>query len=348
MPTNYIGILMAQAGYYLLDMKDLQKFLDVTASKMTVYAPVKSGKGFNFSRLEGGRKIDLKGYTNTEFPPRGILMPEGETLLKYGGHAIREVFDDGKRVIFGIRPCDVHAITVLDKVMMGHGDIEEHYEAKRKNTLIVALKCIEAGENCFCESMGTHELTEDFDLLFTEAGSEYHVEVGSPEGAKLVKAAGKIFTRTPEKSANATPGCKKKIDTDGLNDMMKRAAKSRIWEDVARRCLSCASCTAVCPTCFCFSLKHEPDIADLKKGEIKREMDYCMLLRFSRVAGDFVFRQHRAERLKQFFYHKLVYGFENEGRMHCVGCGRCITECMAGIDITDEVARVRQKYGKAK
>ncbi len=339
---------MAQYRSYFIAKKDLQGFINFLAARMAVYAPVKSGKGYNFSKLEKGQVLSLDGYANTEFPPKGILMPEGETLVKYGGNTICGVFDEGKRAIFGIRPCDVHAVTVLDKVMMGHGDIEEHYEARRKNTLIMALRCTEAGENCFCESMGTSDSTEGFDLLLTEAGNKYHVETGSPEGEKLVKSAGRIFRETTEKSVKAKLNCRKKIDTGDLQEIMKRAAKSRIWEETAERCLSCASCTAVCPTCFCFSLKHEAVIEDLSRGKVSREMDYCMLLRFSRVAGGYVFRQHRADRLKQFFYHKLVYGFENEGKMHCVGCGRCITECMAKIDITEEAAKVRKRYGKGK
>lgn len=337
---------MAVDAYYFMEKKDFQKFVDILTARMAVYAPVKSGKDYNFSRLEKGQKIDLSGYENTEFPPKSILIPEGETLVKYDGNTICEVYDDEKKIIFGIRPCDVHAVMVLDKVMIGHGDIEMHYEERRKNTLIVALQCTEASENCFCESMDTYKLTEGFDLLFTEKGTKYHVEAGSPEGRKLIEAGGKLFCETTEKSVIAKPGCKKKLDTANLPDIMKRAAKSRIWHDVAERCLSCASCTFACPTCFCFNLKHEPDIADLRKGKVIREMDYCMLLRFSRVAGNYVFRQHRTERVKQFFYHKLVYGLENEGKQHCVGCGRCITECMAKIDITEEVAKVREKYDK--
>ena len=337
---------MVRQSYYLLEKKDLQKFIDSLGPKMDVYAPVKSNGRFNFSKLEKKQELDLTGYSNTEFPPRQILMPEGETLVEYGGKTICEVFDERKKVLFGARPCDVHGIIVLDKVMMGHGDMEMHYVERRNNMLIIAMNCTEAGENCFCESMETHELTGGFDVLLTDLGDKYHVETGTPEGLKLIKDAGKIFTPTLDKTPATKPGCKKSINMDGLPEMMKRAVKSKIWEDVAERCLSCASCTFSCPTCFCFSLKHEPDITDLSKGKIKREMDYCMLLRFSRVAGPFIFRQQRAERVKQFFYHKLVYGMENEGKNHCVGCGRCITECMAKIDITEEAAKVRKSYGR--
>ncbi len=347
--TKYTLVIlgfMSASIYYKLGKKDLQRFLDVVASKMEVFVPVKSGEGFNFLKMEKGQEVDISGYVNTEFPAKGIFMPDGETLVSYGNKSICEVFDDTRRAIFGIRPCDMHAIMVLDKAMLGHGDVEGHYKERRDNTLIIALECSKAGENCFCESMETDELREGFDLLFTENGKEYHVEVGSDKGMELVKAARSFFKKSGKMSATAEVGCKKVIDTLELPAVMKKAASSKIWKDVAERCLSCASCTAACPTCFCFSLKHEPDISDLRKGVVKREMDYCMLLRFSRVAGNVVFRQHRAERLKQFFYHKLVYGLENDGKQHCVGCGRCITECMAKIDITEEVAKVREKYGK--
>ncbi len=313
---------------------------------MTVFAPVRKGREFRFEKLKKKQKLDLNGYINTEFPPKSILMPEGEALVKYRKNTICEVFGDDKKAIFAIRPCDVHAMLLLDKVMMGHGDIEEHYEARRKNLIVIAMNCTEAGENCFCESMETDRLYGGFDLLFTENGNSYHVEAGSEEGRKIIDGSANLFRKSSGMSAKTKPGCTKKIDTAGLPELMKKAAKSSIWEDTAKRCLSCASCTFVCPTCYCFSLKHEPDVTDLKNGEVKREMDYCMLLRFSKVAGDYVFRQHRAERVKQFFYHKLVYGLENEGKSHCVGCGRCITECMAGIDITEEAAKVRKKYAK--
>jgi len=345
-PINNIGILMAHDSYYLLKKEDVQGFLDALSSKMSVYAPVKSEGQFNFSKLGKKQKIGLEGYINTEFPPKGLLMPEGETLVKYEGSTICEVFSSEKRAIFGIRPCDVHAILVLDRVMLGHGDIEEHYEARRKNTLILAMNCTEAGENCFCGSLGTDTLTEGFDLLFTDEGSHYHVEVGSAEGGRLIKASANLFSATSRKAKRPKLVFKKHIQTEGLEDAMKRAAKSSIWEKTAERCLSCGSCTAACPTCYCFSLPHHVDITKMDRGKITREADYCMLLRFSRVAGNNVFREHRADRLKQFFYHKLVYGKENEGKMHCVGCGRCITECMAHIDITEEAAKVMRKYGK--
>ena len=245
--------------------------------------------------------------------------------------------------VFGIRPCDVHGIVVLDRVMLGHDNVEGHYEKRRNAMLILALRCNEAGENCFCESMGTCDLDDAFDLLFTDEGSHYHVQAGSEEGERLVKAS-RLFEKTGMDTRRKKLKFSKSMNTKDLPEIMNAMKNSAIWKDVADRCLSCASCTFACPTCYCFNMSHEAELGNLKRGKVEREMDYCMLLRYSRVAGGHVFRKERKERVKQFFYHKLAYGKENEGKFHCVGCGRCITECMAKIDITEEVGKIRRAY----
>ncbi len=340
---------MGNAKFYILRKTDLQKFTDSVAKKMTLFAPVRKGRDFGFEKLPPGQAVDLEGYSNTAVPPRGLFLPEGEVLLEYGKGKVSEKMPSGSAAIFGIRPCDVHAIMVLDRVMLGHDYFEAHYKRRRESTLIFALVCNEPGENCFCDSMLTRELVESFDLMFTDQGDHFHVEVGSGKGEKVVEENARIFEPTVDKEAKPGKPCKKKVDISNLSDIMKARMDSKVWEDVAKRCVSCASCTFSCPTCYCFNLVHDADISDLKTGRVRRELDYCMLPRYSRVAGGAVFREPRAERVKQFFYHKLVYGPENEGRFHCVGCGRCITECMAGIDITDEIKKIRDDHaGKSK
>jgi sulfhydrogenase subunit beta (sulfur reductase) len=339
---------MGNSKFYTLKKSDTQKFIESLAGKMKVFAPVKDGPDYNFKRINPGEKVNLDGYSNTEFPPRQIFLPEGETILEFGKGKISEKLPVSKAAIFGIRPCDVHALLVLDRVMLGHDYFESHYKKRRENTLILALVCKEPGENCFCESMGTSSLVEAFDLLFTDQGDHFHVEVGTESGEKIVSQNSKLFSQTVDKAGKPETKCKKIMKTENLPEIMKQMRESKIWEDVAKRCVSCASCTFSCPTCFCFNLIHDTDISNLEKGKVKRELDYCMLLRYSRVAGGVVFREPRVERVKQFFYHKLVYGHENEGLFHCIGCGRCITECMAKIDITEEVKKIRDEYARKK
>ncbi len=196
--------------------------------------------------------------------------------------------------------------------------------------------------------MLTRKLVESFDLLFTDVGNHYHVEPGSGAGREIISAHKAMFEESVHKAARVEVPCKKVMDTANLSDVMKKNKDSKVWEDVAELCVSCASCTFSCPTCYCFNLVHDAGISDKKDVKVRRELDYCMLKRYSRVAGGMVFREPRKERVKQFFYHKLAYGPENEGRFHCVGCGRCITECMAGIDITDVARRIRDGHERGK
>jgi sulfhydrogenase subunit beta (sulfur reductase) len=337
---------MTRGKFYTLKKRDLQKFLDRLGRDFRVFAPVRDGGSWNFRRLESGEKVSLKGYLNTEFPPTRLFLPEMDVLLEYDGGKVSEKSPSSKSVVFGIRPCDTNALVVMDKVMLGHDHAESHYRKRRENTLILAVKCREPCENCFCESMGTDELYGGFDLLFTEHEDDFHVMVGSVEGAGIVAGNERLFIPCNRKARRRKLKMKKRLNTEDLPRIMLKMKDSKVWEDVARRCLSCASCTFSCPTCYCFNLLHEADIGNLKKGRVSREHDYCMLPRFSRVAGGVVFREPRKERVKQFFYHKLAYGKKREGMFHCVGCGRCITECMAGIDITEEVKKIRDEHEK--
>jgi Fe-S oxidoreductase len=337
---------MLNTKFFVLKKTDLGKLLDSLAKGRTVYAPFDEGGSWNFRKMESGEGLDLNGFINSEFPPKHIFMREGEELLEYDKHNVKEKLPDEKAAIFGVRPCDLHALRITDMVMLGNEFVDMHYKKRRDNTLILALNCNEAGENCFCQSMNTCEVEEWYDLLFTDEGNNYIVEAGSKDGNNLIKENNRIFSKTDKKQESPELKFSKEINTENLPRIMEELRESKLWDDVAKRCLSCASCTSVCPTCYCFNMLHDADISDLKKGKILKEHDYCMLLRFTKVAGNVCFRGMRDDRVKQFFYHKLMYGKNRDGKFHCVGCGRCITECMVHIDITEEVRKLREEHGK--
>ncbi|MEE9323249.1 MAG: 4Fe-4S dicluster domain-containing protein [Candidatus Aenigmarchaeota archaeon] len=338
---------MGESKFYVIKKSDFPKFIDSLLGKSKVIVPVRGEGGFNFGGVKSSKELNLSGYMNTEFPPKKFFIPDKEVLMEYekGGKVKRNSAKE-KAILFGIRPCDVHGLIVLDKVMLSE-PVDVFYKNMRDSILVFALNCKEAGENCFCESMGTCE-AEGFDLLFTEQGSEYHVEVGSDKGREIIEKF-RMFKETGKEAEKAKLVFKKKIDTENLPEIMKDRFESKVWEETAnKRCLSCASCTSVCPTCYCFDVSHVNSIEKLGSGKIIREWNYCMLKPFTKVAGEMIFREPRVERVKQFFYHKLVYGKENQGKYHCVGCGRCISECMTSIDITEEVQKIREEYDKRK
>lgn len=339
---------MTEGEYYLLEKSNLEKFLDSLRKKMTLYAPIIKDNDFHFTKVGNGREVNLKDYHNCVYPPKDLFLREGEVILEYNNSKILEKLPKEKSAIFAIRPCDVHALMVLDRVMLGHDHTEPIYKKHRENTLIFALRCNEPCKNSFCESMGTYDITESFDLLFTDNGNFFHIETGSPGGERIIADNKNLFSSTIKKADVKKIESEKKLDTSNLPEIMETMKDSKIWDEIADNCLSCASCTYSCPTCFCFNLVHETEFANKDIGKVVREMDYCMLTRFTRVAGNSVFRQERTERVKQFFYHKLLFGLKNEDKQHCVGCGRCITECMAKIDITEGIKRIRDAYERKK
>lgn len=337
---------MSESKFYLIKKDDLPKFIDSVLKSHKVFAPVREDKDFNFKEVRSGKDIKLGGYVNTELPPKRFLIPDKEVMLEFEkGGKLKLRTEMEKKVIFGIRPCDTHGFMVLDKVMLSD-PIDVHYKTRRDSILLFALNCKEAGENCFCESMETDK-AEGFDLLFTKQGKGYHVEIGSDRGFEIIKKS-RFFRNTEKEAEKAKIVYRKKIKTENLPEIMKDRFESKIWDSVSERCLSCASCTSVCPTCYCFDVSHFNSIENPGSGEVVREWNYCMLKPFTKVAGDMFFRESRTERVKQFFYHKLVYGKENQGKYHCVGCGRCITECMTKIDITEEVEKIREEHEKRR
>ncbi|MCK5022843.1 MAG: 4Fe-4S dicluster domain-containing protein [Candidatus Aenigmarchaeota archaeon] len=336
---------MVKEAFYLIRKSDFPKFIDSLVKKTAFIAPVLKKGEWNYKKIDTARDLNITGFTNTEFPPKKFLIPEGHVIAEYDNGKLKKGKDGSDIILFGMRPCDVHGILVLDKVMLSGEFTDDCYNKKRNSITIFALNCSTAGENCFCDSMETCEVNEGYDLLFTEQGNNYHVQVGSPKGKKFISSA--LFKKTSSKAKKTRLKFKKKLNTENLPEIMKASFESKIWEDTSKKCLSCASCTSICPTCYCFDILHE-NSEEKGKGKIVRDSNYCMLKPFTKVAGNVISRKSRTERLKQFFYHKLVYGKENQGKYHCVGCGRCITECMTKIDITEEVKKIRNEYAKRK
>jgi ferredoxin len=96
----------------------------------------------------------------------------------------------------------------------------------------------------------------------------------------------------------------------------------------------------VCPTCFCSSVT---EVSDLQGDHVERERhwDSCFNLDFSYMNGGLV-RNDVRSRYRQWLTHKLASWIDQFGTSGCVGCGRCITWCPVGIDLTQEVAAIRE------
>jgi len=255
--------------------------------------------------------------------------------------------------LVGVRPCELAAIEVLDRVFLDPAHPDPGYAARRAGAVVVAVECGTPAATCFCASVGTGPGIDDIsraDLVLTElvddAGVRYVAAAGSEVGAELlagvaaplaapsdVEAAGTV-------TATAATRMGRHLDTDGLHELLLGHPEHPHWDDVAGRCLTCANCTMVCPTCFCADVVDRTDLAG-QRAERWRERDSCFGLGFSYVHGGSVRTSARA-RYRHWLTHKLASWVDQFDTLGCVGCGRCITWCPVGIDLTVEVAALRE------
>ncbi len=270
------------------------------------------------------------------------VMPETREVPKYA--------------FVGVRSCELHAIAIQDKVFTGGAYVDPAYQQRRDQLCVVAVNCGHAGGTCFCASTNTGpKVTLDFDLCLTELiDAERHVflvEVGTKRGATILRDvphsdAGPEDIETAERLvANTAAHMGRTMDVAGLHDMLVTNTEHPRWEDVASRCLSCANCTMVCPTCFCSTVEDTTDLAG-ERAERWRRWDSCFTADFSYIYGGSI-RSSVRSRYRQWMTHKLATWVDQFGTLGCVGCGRCITWCPAGIDITEEVRAIRSGQSPA-
>jgi len=264
--------------------------------------------------------------------------------------------------VVGVRGCDLAALAIQDRVFLGGEYVDPSYKARREGLFVVAIDCRRAAATCFCHSMGCGPAAgPGFDLALTEFPDRFACRVGTPRGRAVwerVRAAGaqivpcsaaeaaaaRDVPRALEarmRARKAVPGepAPRSLDTAGIRDLLFDNLEHPRWDDVAARCLSCTNCTAVCPTCFCASVT---EVADLAGDRVDRERHWasCFSLDHSRMHGTSV-RGTTASRYRQWLTHKLAGWIDQFGTSGCTGCGRCITWCPVGIDLTAEVAAIR-------
>jgi ferredoxin len=252
--------------------------------------------------------------------------------------------------LIGVRGCELAAMRVQDRVLLEGAFADPAYRARRSEAFVVAVQCGEPGGTCFCASMGTGPGVEDgFDLALTElpepGGSRFTVSAGSPRGEAVLERLPRREASPEDEAAAAAvvSGAARRmgraVDADGLPELLASALEHPRWEAVAERCLTCGNCTMVCPTCFCSTIEDTTDLTG-RTAERWRRWDSCFHTDFSYIHGGSV-RPSPSSRYRQWLTHKLGTWFEQFGSSGCVGCGRCITWCPVGIDLTEEVAALR-------
>ena len=298
-----------------------------------------------------GYSVGPQSWKQTFFVPRTRVFTARRSPE---GFAVEPEPTPARRVaLIGARSCDLHAIEVQDRTFMRGNYVDADYAARRSNVFVVAVNCGQAGGTCFCASMRTGPRASfGFDLALTELLSDEHrflIEVGSDRGREMLARVEARDASTEEKQraddivATTARSMGRTMDTTDIKELLYRNAEHPRWQDVADRCLACTNCTLVCPTCFCASVEETSDLAG-ESTEHWRRWDSCFTLDHSYLHGGSVRGSIRA-RYRQWLTHKVASWIDQFGTSGCVGCGRCITWCPVGIDITEEVAAIRATDG---
>ncbi len=250
----------------------------------------------------------------------------------------------------GARSCDIRAMEIQDRVFEQGAFIDHAYQDRRKGAFIVAVNCTQAGNTCFCTSMSTGPKADHgFDLALTEldpsGDHRFLVEIGSDRGQSLISRVPNRDAK-PEDLAVADALSEKTaasmgrhMPADQVRDLLLDNLEHARWDDVAERCLTCGNCTMVCPTCFCTQIDEDTHLTDDIASRTKQWAS-CFGLDFSYIHGGSV-RHSARSRYRQWITHKLASWHDQFDESGCVGCGRCITWCPVGIDITQEVGAIQ-------
>lgn len=242
--------------------------------------------------------------------------------------------------VFGVRSCDLAAMRIQDQVFQEKEYVDSYYQARRKALLTVAVNCSDPAATCFCASTGDGPVAESgYDLALTELEDGFLIHADSEMGNKVLaqlsvqKVSDRQHYEAGQQALHARQQ-QRQLHTDHLPERLMNNLDHSRWQQVAERCLSCANCTMVCPTCFCHKETEQPELDSASTAHL-REWDSCFTQGHSYIHGTTV-RQQTAERYRQWLTHKLSTWVQQFGHSGCVGCGRCIAWCPAAIDITEE------------
>jgi ferredoxin len=337
-----------------LDKKDFKPFLQGLIDRFDLYAPVKAAEGVSvYQKIARPEEVNFD-LLNPQKPLKEVFFPQTEVMFCYQKagkkNQVTSTEDvNRERVIFGARPCDIEALSMIEEVYCGKEYTDVYFSNKRKATTIIGMACETPLSTCFCTSTGGSPFVrKGSDILFIDLGDTYLVELLTEKGKGFQKNP--YFKEADAKDLALAEDLEKKalkkmesssnprLPLEGIEKRLDVMVESPIWDRFHEKCIGCNTCTFLCPTCHCFDIADE---ASGNKGQRVRNWDSCLSSLYSLETSGHNPRPTGRERTRQRIMHKLNYFPKLFGKIACVGCGRCILYCPVNFDIRQTIEEIQ-------
>ena len=336
-----------------LKSTDLKSWLAELAQENNVFAPRCEGDAVIFAPFDPEQDLFIK-YAAT-VPPKKTVFPQSERLVDFtytkDPENLSRILIDGKEllpqgttVVFGGRPCDVRGFTMFDRVYLSKEATDIYYKTRRENTSFITLACDSTENTCFCHWVNSSPSDPTgSDVMAVPVEGGLLLKAVSDRGEALLTSS--LLTEGESRAEEADKICQEAADsltvagdlTNAPEKLLEVFDNLEFWETVSAKCLSCGTCTYLCPSCYCFNITDETQ--GLKATRV-RSWDNCMSALFTMEASGHNPRPTKAHRLRNRVGHKFSYYPElHDGVTSCCGCGRCIKSCPAGVDIREIVLK---------
>ncbi|MCY3413998.1 MAG: 4Fe-4S dicluster domain-containing protein [Candidatus Heimdallarchaeota archaeon] len=325
-------------AYYAIEKELVHTIFNICKNIGDIIGPVQKKSEFQYRKITEFDELALS-YKRTILPIKKILIPQKISVFNITGNSI--MYNDivqEKLIVFGIHPCEIHAIQILDHFFLKGKYEDPYYKRKREDVIIIGHSCF-PDDSCVCNVLNTDKVNEGYDIFLYELTDHYICHVITANGEKIMQDI-------PKKSFKEDLVYKAVIDhyhslrnehfrystirVESIQQIINASFDNGYWDSLGDECLSCGICSNICPTCSCYNVD---DVINAENNGVRmREWDSCHLPQFSAVAGNIDFRSSRSHRLKTYYQHKLI-SFGAIGKPACVGCGRCIKQCPKNINV---------------
>lgn len=337
---------------------EIRSFLDSLLGRYRVLAPVSRNGLSRFDWIETASEIEFFSGGIPLVPPKEALLPRTEVLFYFKADARNESLapppPPSPQIIFGLHPCDLRAVRVLDTVFGAPPHPDGPYLARRQVTTLIGMGSLpgERPAGSFFENLGISSMdTSDCDIFLAPlADGRYVLETLTGKGVELVGylSAGNKTTRSEEQEvqrlrSEAQSWTNRRFAAPEFRTSLEQLFEAPLWDKLADTCLACGTCAFLCPTCHCFDIQDE---VRRNKGCRIRLWDTCQFDPFTLHASGHNPRPEQKQRARQRVFHKFVYGPKNYQIPFCVGCGRCTMACPMHQDllhVLEEIEETRNR-----